>query len=125
VLQPRRKPPWVSSSFGSIISADLGIKSSWETKQKDAVVVGSFNPVSLSVHEDDQFANLSVPFQNAMPLDTHVSAKPSGVLSSPNSLSNISQLCLKLGVSSGITELIDAQFCGSFHLYRVIQPEKL
>jgi len=27
-----------------------------------------------------------------MPLDTHESAKPSGVLSSPNSLSNFSQL---------------------------------
>ena len=41
---------------------------------------------------DDQFANLSAPFQNAMPLDTHESAKPPSVPSSPNSLSNVSQL---------------------------------
>ena len=40
-----------------------------------------------ALYGDDQFANLSVPLQNAMPLDTHESAKPSGILSSPNSLS--------------------------------------
>jgi len=50
--------------------------SSWETKQRDAAVVVSFTPVSLFVYGDDQFANLSMPFQNAMPLD----ALSSGVL---------------------------------------------
>jgi len=44
------------------------------------------------MYGDDQFANLSAPFQNAMPLDTHESAKPSSVPSSLNSLSNFSQL---------------------------------
>jgi len=60
-----------------------GMHSSWETKQRYATVVGSFTPFSLFVYGDDQFANLSVPFQNAMPLDTHESAKPSSVPSSP------------------------------------------
>jgi len=34
---------------------------------------------------DNPFSNLSVPFQNAMTLDTHESAKRSSVLSFPNS----------------------------------------
>jgi len=58
VLRPRRKPHWVSSSFGSIISQHL------------AAVVGAFTPVSPTVYRDDQF-DLSVPLQNAMPLDTY------------------------------------------------------
>jgi len=66
--------------------------SSRETKQRDTAVVGSFTPVFLFVYVDDQFAILSVPFQNTMPLDTYESAKPSGVLSYLNSLSNFSQL---------------------------------
>ena len=74
-----------------LFSRHLVIHSSWEAKQRDALVVGSFTPVSLFVYEDDQFANLLVAFQNAMPLDTHKSAKPSGVQSSPNSLSNFLQ----------------------------------
>jgi len=44
-----------------------------EAKERDAPVIGAFNLVSLSVYRDDQFANLSVPFQNAMLLDTHTS----------------------------------------------------
>jgi len=44
--------------------------SSWGTKQSGAAVVGSFTLISLFVYGDDQFVNLSVPFQNAMPLDT-------------------------------------------------------
>jgi len=44
-----------------------------ETKERDAPVVDAFTPVALSVYGDDQFANLSVPLQNAMPLDTHTS----------------------------------------------------
>ena len=47
----------------------LGIHSSWEAEQRDTPVVGAFTPVSL-VHESDQFANLLVPFQTAMTLDT-------------------------------------------------------
>jgi len=57
-----------------------------------AAVVGSFTPVYFFVYGNDQFADLSAPFQNAMPLETNESAKPSDVLSSPNSLSNFSQL---------------------------------
>jgi len=68
--------------FGSIIH------SSWEAKQRDAAVVGSFITVSLFVCGDGQFTNLSAPFQNDMPLDTHELAKSSSVPSSPNSLSN-------------------------------------
>ena len=64
------------------------MRSSWEVKQRDAAVVGSLIRISLFVYGADQFVNLSVHFQNTMPLDTHESAKPSAVLSSPNSLSN-------------------------------------
>jgi len=42
-----------------------------QAKQRHAPVVGSFTPVSHFVYGDDQFATLAVPFQNAMPLDTH------------------------------------------------------
>ena len=65
-----------------LFSRHLGIHSSWVAKQRDAAVVGSLTPISLSVDGDDQFANLSVPFQNTMPLDTHESAEPSTVLRS-------------------------------------------
>jgi len=88
--------------------------SSWETKQRDAAVVGSFTPVSIFVYGDDQFANFSVTFQNAMPLDT----QPPGLLSCPNSLSNFSQLVLSSDLAAA-SELIDAQFYGSFHLCNV------
>ena len=81
------------SALVLLFSRHLGIHSSWEAKQRDNAVVGSFTPVSL-VYGDDQFANLLAPFQNTMPLDTHESAKSSSVLSSPNSLSNFSQLAL-------------------------------
>ena len=37
-----------------------------EAKQRDGLVVGLFTPVFLFVYEDDQFANLSVPFKNAI-----------------------------------------------------------
>jgi len=72
------------------LSRHFAMHFSWEAKQRDATAVGSFTPVSLFVYGDDQLANLSVPFQTVMPLDAHESAKPSGVLSSPNSLSNFS-----------------------------------
>jgi len=63
-----------------------------EAKERDAPVVNAFANVPLSVYRDDQFANLSVPLENAMPLDTHESAKPSSVPSSHNSLSFPNQL---------------------------------
>jgi len=44
----------------------LGVHFSRKAKDRDASVVGAFTPVSLSVYRDDQFANLSVPFQNAV-----------------------------------------------------------
>jgi len=44
-----------------LFSRHLGVHSSWESVQRDAVVVGSFTPVSLFVYGDGQFANLSVP----------------------------------------------------------------
>ena len=78
----------------------------------------SFNHVPLFVYGNDQFANLSAPFQNAMPLNTHESAKPSSV---PSSLINYPTFHnqFKLGFSSGIRELIDAHLYGSFHLCEV------
>ena len=44
------------------------------------------------------------------------SIKPSGVLNSHNSHSNLSRSSLSSNFSSGIRQLIDAQFYGSFHL---------
>ena len=71
----------------------LGIHSSWEAEQRDAAVVGLFTPVSHFGYGDGQFVNLSVPLQNGMSLlDTHKSAKPSGVVTSAYSLSNLSQV---------------------------------
>jgi len=80
--------------------------SSRETKQRDAAVVGSFTPVFLFVYGDDQFAILSLLFRNAMPLDTHDSAKPSAVLSYPNSLSNFSQLALSPDLAAASESLL-------------------
>jgi len=53
-----------------------------------------------------------------MPLDTHESAKPSGVVVPLLHYQTFS-ISFKLGYSSGIGELIDAQFYGSFHLGKV------
>jgi len=92
VLRQLQKPYWVSSSFGSVIFV-----ASWHTLLLGVLAKrcrGSWfiHSCLLFVHGDNQFANLSVPFQNDMPLDTHESAKPSCVLSYPNSLPNFSQL---------------------------------
>jgi len=76
--------------FAASFYKTLGIHFSREAKEIDAHVVGVFTPVSLFVYGDDHFANLSVYFQNDVPLDTHGSTKPSGVVSSSNSLSNFS-----------------------------------
>ena len=78
--------------FRGIFSQGTWRKLSMETKERDAPVVGAFAPVPLSVYRDDQFANLSVPFQNAMPLDTHESVKPPSVSNSHNSQSFPNQL---------------------------------
>jgi len=66
------------------------------------------------VNADNQFANLSVPFQNPMPLDTPKSAKPSGVLSSPNSLSNFSQLALSSDLAAAPESLLMHRFTDAF-----------
>jgi len=68
--------------------------------------VGSFTPASRFVYGDDRFANLSMPLQNAMTLDTHESAKPSGVLNSPNSLSNFSQSTLSSDLAAASESLL-------------------
>jgi len=59
--------------FATSLCKALGVHSFREAKERDTPVVGAFTPVSLSVHRDDQFANLSVPFQNVMPPVTHTS----------------------------------------------------
>ena len=79
-----------------------GKHSFWETEQRDVAGVGSFTPDSLFVYGDVQFANLSVPFQNAMPVDT----QPPGVLSSPNPLSNFSQLVSSSGLAAASESLL-------------------
>jgi len=81
----RKKTHW---ALVQLFSRHLSIHSSWEAKQRDAAVVGSFITVSLFVCGDGQFTNFSAPFQNDMPLDTHELVKSSSVPSSPNSLSN-------------------------------------
>jgi len=63
-------------------------------------------------------ATLSVPFQNAMPLETHESAIPFGVLTFLNSLSNFLQLALSSNLAAA-SDVIDAQLYGSFHLCKV------
>jgi len=59
--------------FAASFCKALGVHFSREANERDTPVVGAFTPVFLSVYRDDQFANLSVPLQNAMPLDTHTS----------------------------------------------------
>ena len=56
----------------------LGMHFSRETNEIDATVVGAFTsllPTSLCMRM------INLPFHNAMPIDTHESAKSSGVLS--------------------------------------------
>ena len=89
VLRPRRKPPWILSSFGLTIFA-----TSWHTLflgdcAKRCRGSYSFTPVSLFVCGDDQFTI------------------------------KLFAVSIKLGFSSGIREHIDAQFYGSFHLCKV------
>jgi len=86
----------------------------WETKQRDAAVVGWFTPVSLFVYGDDQFANLSVPFQVRKRHATwHTTIRRPTF---PKFTIKLFAVSFKLGFSSGIREHIDAQFYGSFHL---------
>ena len=106
MLLPRRKPHWYHPALVQLFSRHLGIHSSWEAKQRDVAIVGSFTPVSLFVYGDDQFANLLVPLQNPMTLGTHESAKPSGVLYSPNSLSNFSQSALSSDLAAASESLL-------------------
>ena len=82
VLRQRQKPHYISSSFGSTVFV-----ASWHTLflgglGKRCPSIWLIHSCLLFVCEDDQLANLSAPFQNAMPLDTHESAKPPSVPSS-------------------------------------------
>jgi len=102
VLRQQLKPHWVYPALVQLFLRLLGIHSSWEAKQRYDGVVGSFTPVSLFVYGDHQIANLSVPFQNAMPLDT----QPSVVLSSLNSPSNFLQLALSSDLAATSESLL-------------------
>jgi len=117
-LLQQRKPHWVSPALVRLFSWHHGMHSSWETKQTDGAVVGSFTPVSLFVYGHDQFANLSVPFQNAMPLDT----QPSGVLSSPSSLSNFAQLVLSSDLAAASESLLMYSSTEAFICAKLIHP---
>jgi len=105
VLRPRQKPHWVQSSFGSIIFP------SWHAlflgglakRYRGSWFVHSCLPF---VYWNEQFANLSVLFQNAMPLDTHESAKLSSVRSFSNSVSNFSQLTLSSDLAAASESLL-------------------
>ena len=97
-----------------LFSRHLGMHSSLETKQRDAAVVGAFTPVSFFAYGDDQFTNLSVPFQNGMTLNTHESAGPFGVLSSFNSLSNFSRLALSSDLAAASENFLTHSFSEAF-----------
>jgi len=101
---------------------DILVYTSWETKQRDSAVVGSFIPVSFFVYGDDQFTNLSMPLQNAMTLDTHESAKPSGVQSSLSSLSNFSRLALSSDLAAASEGLLTHSFTEAFICARSKHP---
>jgi len=58
------------------------------------------------VYGVDQFTDLSVLCQNPMSLDTHESVKPSGVLSTPKSLSNFSQSTLSSDLAAASESLL-------------------
>ena len=95
VLRPRQKSHWVS--------ARLGMHSSWEAKQRDAAVVGSFTPVSLLWMGTINLLITRHPSKTPCHL-THTSqSNHSSFLSSPNSLSNLSQLAISsdLAAASG------------------------
>jgi len=70
VLRPWQKPHWVLSSFGSIIflSWHAHVLGDLAKTCRGSWFIHSCLPICVW---DDQFANLSVPFKNAMPLDTH------------------------------------------------------
>jgi len=75
---------------------------------------------------DDQFTNLSVPFQNAMQLDTHESAEQSCVLSSHNSLSNFSQVVLSSDLAAASESLLMHSSTEALIYAKLkLQPEKL
>jgi len=63
VLQQGRKPHWVSSRLGSIISQHLfqGTRHtlSWKTKERNAPVVKTFLPSSLVAYRDNHL-NLTI-----------------------------------------------------------------
>jgi len=69
---------------------------------------------------DSQFANLSAPFQNAMPLDTHESVKSSSVPSSPNSLSNFGTRKAEVQNSLIMKYVVDIVSIGSDFHYNTI-----
>ena len=93
VLRPRRKSYWVSSSFGSTIFVAY-----WHTLFLGGLAKrcrGSwFTHSCLHYHH---FANLLTPFQNAMPLDTHESAKQ---------FTNFSQLALSSNLAAASESLL-------------------
>jgi len=64
VLQPGRKPHWVSAIFGSIISRHffvvLGLHLTMAAREGDAPVVNAFSPVSLLAYEDSDHHSLSI-----------------------------------------------------------------
>ena len=71
------------------------------------------------MHGDDQFANLSAPFQNAN-ASWHTRVNQIIQLSKfPKFTIKLFTIRFKLGFNSGIIELVDAQFYGCFHLCKV------
>ena len=55
VLLPRRNRTGYHPALVQLFLRHLRVHSSWEAKQRNPAVVGSFTPVSLFVYEDDQF----------------------------------------------------------------------
>jgi len=117
VLWQQRKPHWVSSSFGAIIFV-----ASWQAlflgDEAKRCRGSSFIHPSLPFYVWRWSVNLSVPFQSAMPLDT----QPSGVLRSPNSLSNFSQLALSSNLAAASESLLMHSSTESFICEKLKYP---
>jgi len=88
-----------------------------ETKQRDAAVVGSFTPASLFVYGD-----INLPIFRCPSKTPRHSTHNSPAFKFPKFTIKLFAVSFSLGFSSGVRELIDAQFYGSSHLSKVKIP---
>ena len=118
VLQTQQEPHWVSSSFASIIFV-----ASWHTlflgnKAKRCCGSWYIHSCLPFVNEDGEFAKTF----GTLPKRHATSHRSQPIIQRSKFLQfniNLFAISFKLGFSSGIIELIDAQFYGRFHLCTV------